>query len=66
MKHFAILVIGTGKNRRYAIVEVISGCGYNPTSRINYKTIEAAQAAANSMGINISVIGDAYQVIKGE
>lgn len=61
--YYAIEVIGYGKRTRYAIKQVISGKGTNPTNGKSYRTEEAAREAAASMGVEIAKTGDFYEII---
>ena len=67
--YYAIQVIGYGKRQGYSIRRCnvrrrIGDPVHNdPVDRKCYRTLEAAQLAAAALGIEISRIGDAYQLI---
>lgn len=61
--YYAIEIIGYGKRRRYTIKQVLEGIGTNPTNGKVYRTEESARNAAAEMGIEISKVGDIYQII---
>lgn len=61
--YYAIEIIGYGKRRRYCIKQVIPGVGTNPTNCKAYRTEDAARKAAAEIGIEISKVGDFYQII---
>ena len=57
--YYAIEIIG---GRHYTIRRV-NGNVDEPTNRIAYQSLEAAQAAAQEMGVEIKAIGDIWQII---
>ena len=57
--YYAIEIIA---GRHYTIRRVI-GNSDEPTNRIAYRSLEAAQAAAKEMGVEIKAIGDIWQII---
>ena len=57
--YYAIEIIA---GRHYTIRRVI-GNSVEPTNRIVYRSLEAAQAAAAEMGVEIKAIGDIWQII---
>ena len=61
--YHAIEIIGTGKNRRYTIRQVIHKGLTWPTNGRTYRTEEDARAAAAEMGIEIAKCGDHYEII---
>ena len=64
MKIYGIQSIGYGRRRCYVLREVLPGRGVNPVPGAGrYPTIEAARAAAASLGISISREGDFYELI---
>lgn len=48
--------------RHYTIKRVTEN-SVDPTNRIAYQSLEAAQAAAKEMGVEIKAIGDIWQII---
>lgn len=58
---YAIQVIGSGRRKRYAIVQV-TPYGCNPTTGRAYDSLEKAQTVAQCMGFEISAVGDIYQI----
>lgn len=63
MKIYGIQSIGYGRRRCYVLREVLPGRGVNPVNGRRYATVEAARAAAASLGISISREGDFYELI---
>lgn len=65
MKHYGILVIGSGKKKRYAPVEILpDGRGTNPVGYCKtYRTVEQAEAAAAAYGLDVERVGDFYTLI---
>lgn len=57
--YYAIEIIG---GRHYTIKRVTENI-VEPTNRIAYRSLEAAQAAAAEMGVEIKVVGDIWQII---
>jgi len=57
---YAIQVIGYGKKTHYSLRDVIGGTSY-PISK-PYRTLEAAQAEADRLGITVEKIGDVYEI----
>lgn len=57
--YYAIEIIA---GRHYTIRRV-SRCCVEPTNRIAYQSLEAAQAAAREMGYQIKIVGDIWQII---
>lgn len=60
----AIKIIGEGRIKRYVVVRV--GWCYNighPDVPGCFRTLEAAQAAADAAGVHIDVVGDSYAIM---
>lgn len=60
--HYAIQIIGTGRNARYTLKQV-TGTMIVPVNGRAYRTEEAARAAAEDLGIEIAKVGNNYQIL---
>lgn len=58
---FAIEIIGTGKNRRFCLKELVRN-GTNPVDGKSYRTEEEARNAAEKYGLHIIGIGDLWKL----
>lgn len=60
--YYAIEIIGYGKRRRYSIKQVIHRGLTVPTNCKSYRTEDAARRAAAEMGLEITKVGDVYEI----
>lgn len=64
MKHYGIEIIGYGKRRRYAVMEIVPGRGTNPVCYCKtYKTENEARKAAADYGFSVEAVGDFYDLM---
>ena len=60
--YYAIEIIGA-RRPRYAIMRVMQNGIVCPVNGKAYRTEDAARAAAETLGIHITKVGDLYQII---
>lgn len=62
MSHYAIEIIGNGKNKHYMIKQVFDTIAIH-TDKKQYKTLENAKKAAMAQNIKIEKVGNCYQIL---